>query len=32
LPDYPIVFCQFSGGHMVPSFAAEGVWNFFNQF
>jgi hypothetical protein len=26
------VFCQFSGGHMVPSFAAEGVWNFFNQF
>jgi predicted esterase len=32
LPDYPIVLCQFSGGHMVPNFAAEGIWNFFDQF
>ena len=32
LPDYPIVLCQFSGGHMVPSFAAEGIWAFFDQF
>jgi poly(3-hydroxybutyrate) depolymerase len=32
LPDYPVVLCQFSGGHMVPSFAAEGIWDFFDQF
>ncbi|HET9934212.1 MAG TPA: Ricin and poly(3-hydroxybutyrate) depolymerase fusion [Polyangiaceae bacterium] len=30
--DYPITLCQFSGGHNVPSFAAEGIWNFFKQF
>lgn len=32
MADYPITFCQFSGGHSPPSFAAEGIWNFFNQF
>jgi poly(3-hydroxybutyrate) depolymerase len=31
-PDYPIHLCQFSGGHQVPSFAAEGIWTFFEQF
>jgi polyhydroxybutyrate depolymerase len=29
---YPIHFCQFSGGHNVPSFAAAGIWAFFDQF
>ena len=32
LPDYPIHFCQFSGGHGVPSFASQAIWAFFNQF
>ena len=32
MPDYPITFCQFSGGHMVPSFASQAIWAFFNQF
>ena len=29
---YPIHFCQFAGGHGVPSFAAAGIWSFFDQF
>lgn len=29
---YPIHFCQFSGGHMVPSFASAAIWTFFDQF
>lgn len=32
LPDYPITFCQFSGGHGVPNFASAAIWDFFNQF
>jgi polyhydroxybutyrate depolymerase len=32
LPDYPIHFCEFAGGHQVPNFASEAIWNFFNQF
>jgi hypothetical protein len=32
LPDYPIHWCQFSGGHSVPSFASQAIWTFFNQF
>ena len=32
LPDYPIHFCQFSGGHSVPTFASQAIWAFFNQF
>ncbi|MFC1642252.1 hypothetical protein ACFL5O_06135, partial [Myxococcota bacterium] len=32
LPDYPIHFCQFQGGHQVPSFAADAIWEFFDQF
>ncbi len=31
-PDYPIQLCQFSGGHQVPNFAANAIWNFFDQF
>jgi hypothetical protein len=29
---YPVHFCEFQGGHMVPSFAAQGIWAFFDQF
>jgi poly(3-hydroxybutyrate) depolymerase len=29
---YPIHFCQFSGGHMTPSFASAAIWKFFTQF
>jgi hypothetical protein len=25
-------FCEFSGGHMVPSFASAAIWDFFDQF
>ena len=32
LPEYPITFCQFSGGHGVPSFGSEAIWDFFSQF
>lgn len=32
LADYPIQLCKFSGGHQVPSFASEAIWNFFDQF
>ena len=32
MPDYPIHFCQFSGGHSVPGFAPEAIWNFFARF
>ena len=28
----PVHWCQFSGGHTQPSFASEGIWNFFSQF
>jgi poly(3-hydroxybutyrate) depolymerase len=29
---YPVHWCQFSGGHSTPSFAAAGIWPFFSQF
>jgi poly(3-hydroxybutyrate) depolymerase len=29
---YPVHFCEFDGGHTVPAFASEGIWNFFSQF
>jgi poly(3-hydroxybutyrate) depolymerase len=32
MADYPIHWCQFSGGHGVPSFASQAIWTFFNQF
>lgn len=31
-PGFPVQFCEFDGGHMVPSFAGEAGWNFFAQF
>jgi len=29
---YPVVYCEFSGGHMPWSSAPDTVWKFFNQF
>jgi poly(3-hydroxybutyrate) depolymerase len=29
---YPVVYCEFSGGHGPASFGPEAIWNFFNQF
>jgi poly(3-hydroxybutyrate) depolymerase len=29
---YPVTWCEFDGGHTVPSFASEGIWNFLSQF
>jgi poly(3-hydroxybutyrate) depolymerase len=29
---YPVHFCEFDGGHTVPPFASEAIWNFFAQF
>jgi polyhydroxybutyrate depolymerase len=31
-PGFPVQFCEFDGGHMLPSFSAEAVWKFFEQF
>lgn len=28
---FPVQFCEFDGGHMVPSFAGEAAWNFFSK-
>jgi poly(3-hydroxybutyrate) depolymerase len=28
----PVVWCEFDGGHTVPSFASEEIWAFFSQF
>lgn len=29
---YPVVWCEFSGGHMPVSFGPDAIWNFFNRF
>ena len=29
---FPVQFCEFDGGHMVPTFAGEAAWNFFARF
>jgi poly(3-hydroxybutyrate) depolymerase len=29
---YPVTWCAFDGGHEVPDFASDAIWNFFNQF
>jgi poly(3-hydroxybutyrate) depolymerase len=29
---FPVQFCEFDGGHMVPSFAGEAAWAFFSRF
>jgi poly(3-hydroxybutyrate) depolymerase len=28
---YPVVWCEFNGGHSTPNFAAEAVWRFFTS-
>jgi len=29
---YPVTWCEFDGGHTVPSFAGDAIWQFFSQF
>lgn len=29
---YPVQWCELDGGHTIPSFASEAIWNFFVQF
>lgn len=29
---FPVQFCEFDGGHMVPAFTGEAAWKFFEQF
>jgi poly(3-hydroxybutyrate) depolymerase len=29
---FPVIWCEFSGGHTVPTFAADEIWPFFSQF
>jgi polyhydroxybutyrate depolymerase len=29
---HPVHFCEFDGGHTVPSFASEAIWTFFSMF
>jgi poly(3-hydroxybutyrate) depolymerase len=31
-PGFPVQFCEFDGGHTLPSFTAEAAWKFFEQF
>jgi polyhydroxybutyrate depolymerase len=26
---HPVTWCEFTGGHTIPSFASEAIWNFF---
>lgn len=29
---YPVHWCEFDGGHTIPSFASQAIWQFFMQF
>jgi poly(3-hydroxybutyrate) depolymerase len=29
---FPVVWCEFDGGHTVPPFATDEIWTFFSQF
>lgn len=29
---FPVIWCEFDGGHTVPSFASAEIWAFFSQF
>jgi polyhydroxybutyrate depolymerase len=31
-PGYPVDWCEFDGGHVIPSFAAQGIWQFLSRF
>jgi polyhydroxybutyrate depolymerase len=28
---FPVQFCEFDGGHMVPAFTGEAAWKFFER-
>jgi poly(3-hydroxybutyrate) depolymerase len=30
-PGFPVQFCEFDGGHMVPAFTGEAAWKFFER-
>jgi len=29
---HPVTWCEFDGGHTIPSFASQAIWGFFSQF
>jgi poly(3-hydroxybutyrate) depolymerase len=29
---HPVHWCEFDGGHTIPPYASEAIWNFFSQF
>ena len=29
---YPVIYCEFNGGHEQPNFATNAIWKFFSQF
>ena len=29
---YPVDWCEFDGGHTIPSFATQGIWSFLSRF
>ena len=29
---HPVTWCEFDGGHTVPTFASQAIWAFFSQF
>ena len=31
-PGYPVDWCEFDGGHTIPSFASQGIWAFLSRF
>jgi poly(3-hydroxybutyrate) depolymerase len=31
-PDYPVIWCVHEGGHTIPDFASQAIWDFFVQF
>jgi hypothetical protein len=31
-PSYPVDWCEFDGGHTIPSFASQGIWSFLSRF
>ncbi len=31
-PGYPVDWCEFDGGHTIPSFASQGIWSFLSRF
>ncbi|MCX7726482.1 MAG: hypothetical protein N2053_06505, partial [Chitinispirillaceae bacterium] len=29
---FPVIYCEFNGGHSVQSWSAQAIWDFFSQF